>query len=61
MNRAQNSGTTVMATAYEANNEMATANASAENRNLLTPYRKVTGKNTITVVKVAAKTGSATS
>ena len=32
-----------------------TANANAENRNLLTPYRNVTGKNTTTVVRVAAK------
>ena len=57
MNRAQKSGTTVMATANEAKSESATASASAENRNLLTPYRKVTGKKTTTVVSVAASTG----
>ncbi len=50
-----------MATAYEANNERTTASASDENRNLLTPYSRVTGKNTTTVVSVAASTGSATS
>src|SRR5579864_2698434 len=61
MNLAQNSGTTVSATAYDANNDNATASAKAENRNLLTPYRKVTGKNTTTVVSVAASTGKATS
>ena len=61
MNRAQNSGTTVIATAKEANSESATASARAENRNLLTPYRNVTGKNTTTVVSVAASTGRATS
>src|SRR5438876_8865183 len=61
MNLAQNRGTTVSATAYEANNEIATASANAENRNLLTPYRNVTGKNTTTVVSVEARTGRATS
>ena len=61
MKRAQNSGTTVRATAKEANSESATARASAENRYLLTPYRNVTGKKTTTVVRVAASTGSATS
>ena len=61
MKRAQNSGTTVIATANDANSESATASASAENRNLLTPYRNVTGKKTTTVVSVAASTGSATS
>src|ERR1022692_4913268 len=61
MKRAQKSGTTVMATAKEANSDSATASAKAENRNLLTPYRKVTGKNTTTVVRVAESTGSATS
>jgi len=61
MKRAQNSGTTVIATANDANSESATASARAENRKRLTPYRKVTGKNTTTVVSVAASTGSATS
>jgi hypothetical protein len=37
MKRAQNSGTTVNATRYEANSEMTTARANAENRNRLTP------------------------
>ena len=37
MKRAQKSGTTVIATAYEAKSESTTASASAENRNLLTP------------------------
>ena len=50
-----------MATKYEANSEMATASARAENRNLLTPYKKVTGKKTTTVVKVAARTARLTS
>ena len=50
-----------MATKYEANSEMATASARAENRNLLTPYKKVTGKKTTTVVNVAASTARLTS
>ncbi len=37
MSLAQNSGTTVMATRYEANSERITASASAVNRNRLTP------------------------
>src|ERR1051326_6368582 len=61
MNRAQNSGTTVMATTKEANSDRTTARAKAENRNLLTPYKKVTAKKTTTVVSVAANTGKATS
>ncbi len=61
MKRAQNSGTTVMATTYEANSESTTASASDENKYLLTPSSRVTGKNTTTVVSVAASTGSATS
>src|ERR1700722_16405612 len=60
-NREQNSGITVMATTYEANSEITTARASAENRNLLTPNRKVTGKKTTTVVSVAASTARLTS
>ena len=40
---------------------MTTARARAENRNLLTPYRKVTGKKTTTVVRVAASTARLTS
>src|SRR5262249_62039152 len=58
---AQNSGTTVMATKYDANSDKITATASATNRNRLTPYRNTTGKNTIAVVRVAASTASATS
>src|SRR5208283_3157739 len=61
MNLAQNNGTTVIATKYEANNERMTDDASAMNRNLLTPYRNMTGKKTMTVASVAASTGSATS
>ena len=61
MNRAQNRGTTVIATANEANSASTTASASAEKRNWLTPYRNVTGKNTTAVVRVAASTGKATS
>ncbi|GAC1526469.1 MAG: hypothetical protein NVS2B4_03210 [Ramlibacter sp.] len=38
-----------------------TASASAVNKNLLTPYRNVTGKKTTAVVSVAASTGMATS
>ena len=37
---AQNNGTTVMATKYEANSERITANASAVNRNLLPRHIK---------------------
>src|SRR6516165_7500805 len=59
--RAQKSGTTVIATTYDANRDRITERASAANRNLLTPYRKVTGKKTTAVVKVAASTGIATS
>ncbi len=36
-NRAQNRGITVIATKYDANSEITTASANAENRNLLTP------------------------
>ena len=59
--RAQNSGITVMATKYEANSEITTASANAVNKNLLTPYKKVTGKKTTTVVSVAASTARLTS
>ena len=58
---AQNRGTTVIATIYEANSDKITAVARATNRNRLTPYRKTTGKNTIDVAIVAASTASATS
>src|SRR5205814_6799425 len=61
MKRAQNNGTTVIATAYEAKSASTTVRANAENRNWLTPYRNVTGKNTTAVVSVAANTGRATS
>src|ERR1700751_5916141 len=59
--REQNSGITVIATRYDANREITTASASAVKRNLLTPYRNVTGKNTTTVVRVAARTAMLTS
>src|SRR5215471_12994373 len=58
MKRAQNSGTTVIATTYEANSARTTAAASAENKNRLTPYRKVTGKKTTAVVSVVARAES---
>jgi len=61
MNCAQNSGTTVIATKYDANSANTTANARALNRNWLTPASMVTGKNTTAVVRVAASTGRATS
>src|SRR5262249_32880661 len=48
--RAQNSGTTVIATRYDAKSEETTASASAENRKRLTPYRNITGKNTTELV-----------
>ena len=50
-----------MATKYEANSDNTTASASAENRNRLTPYRNITGKNTIELVSVAASTAIETS
>src|SRR5215831_4876744 len=61
MSFAQNSGTTVSATTYDATSASTTASASAENRNLLTPYSSVTGKNTTELVSVAASTASDTS
>src|SRR5438270_13704229 len=61
MKFAQNSGTTVNATRYDANSESTTDSASDVNRNRLTPYRNTTGKKTMAVVNVAASTGSATS
>ena len=61
MKRAQNNGTTVIATRYDATSDNTTASASAEKRNLLTPNSSVTGKNTTIVVSVAASTGSDTS
>src|SRR5437660_12006326 len=61
MKRAQNSGTTVIATKYDANSASTTASASAENRNRLTPYRNITGKNTTELVSVAASTAIDTS
>src|ERR1017187_3177359 len=50
-----------MATTYDAKSEITTASASAENKNLLTPKRKVTGKKTTTVVRVAERTARLTS
>src|SRR5262249_45248034 len=61
MNRAQNRGTIVIATAYDAKSAKTTASANAENKNWLTPYKNVTGKKTIAVVREAANTGRATS
>src|ERR1700691_3640886 len=60
-NREQNSGMTVMATTNEAINERQKASASAEKRNLLTPYRNVTGKKSTTSTRVAANTARFTS
>ena len=59
MNRAQNSGTTVMAKRYDAKIESTTPSARSVNRYLLTPKKKLTGKNTIEVVEVAAKSVTA--
>src|SRR5262245_23692223 len=61
MNAAQNNGTTEHATKYDATSDSTTASASAENRNRLTPYRNVTGKNTTELVSVAASTAIDTS
>src|SRR5258708_3388466 len=61
MNLEQNSGTIVIATRYDASSARTTVSARALNRYRLTPYRKVTGKKTTAVVRVEAKTGSATS
>ena len=61
MKRAQKSGTTVIATKYDANRASTTASASAENRKRLTPYRNVTGKKTTELVSVAASTAIDTS
>src|SRR5579883_1564977 len=54
--REQNRGITVMATTNEASSERQKARASAEHRNLLTAYRKVTGKKSTTSTRVAAST-----
>ncbi len=58
---AQNNGTTEHATKYEATSDSTTASASAENRNRLTPYKNITGKNTTELVSVAARTAMVTS
>jgi len=58
MKRAQNSGTTVIATRYDAASESTTPSARAMNKYRLTPYKNTTGKNTMAVVKVAARTAS---
>ena len=49
------------ATKYDANSDSTTVNASAENRSLLTPYRKDDREENDAVVSVDASTGSATS
>ena len=61
MNLAQKSGTTVMAKKYDAKMERTTPSASGVKMYLLTPWKKVTGKNTMEVVKVAASTAIDTS
>src|SRR5580693_4804461 len=61
MKFAQNSGTTVIAKKYEANMDNTTPSASGVKMYLLTPERNATGKNTIDVVEVAARTASDTS
>src|SRR5580704_16491771 len=58
---AQNSGTTVIAKMYDAKMDNTTPSARGVKIYLLTPERKVTGKNTIDVVDVAANTASETS
>src|SRR6202034_1717724 len=61
MNWAQNSGTTVIAKKYDAKMETTTPSASGVKMYLLIPERNVTGKNTMDVVEVAARTASDTS
>src|SRR5580693_590326 len=61
MKFAQNSGTTVIAKKYEANMESTTPSPSGVKMYLLMPERNATGKNTMEVVEVAARTASATS
>ena len=58
---AQNSGTTVIAKKYDAKIESTTPSAIGVNMYLLTPVKNVTGKNTMEVVKVAARTAIETS
>src|ERR1700722_1034800 len=58
---AQKSGTTVIAKMYEAKIDNTTPRASGVKIYLLTPERNVTGKKTIDVVEVAARTASETS
>src|ERR1700722_12973456 len=60
-NVAQNSGTTVMAKMYEAKIDNTTPSARGVKMYLLTPERKVTGKKTMEVVEVAARTANETS
>src|ERR1700761_6030849 len=61
MNVAQNSGTTLIANTYDAKIESTTPSAKGVKMYLLTPVKNVTGKNTIDVVEVAARTASDTS
>src|SRR6202522_4684938 len=58
---AQKSGTTVIAKTYDAKMESTTPSASGVKIYLLTPERKVTGKKTMEVVEVAARTANETS
>ena len=60
-NLEQNSGITVIATTNEASSDRQNASARAEKRNLLTPYRNVTGKKSTTSTSVAASTARLTS
>src|SRR6202789_4613330 len=61
MKLAQKSGTTVIAKKYDAKIESTTPKARGENIHLLIPERNVTGKKTIEVVEVAARTARDTS
>src|ERR1700739_3525695 len=61
MKFAQNSGTTVIAKKYEAKMERTTPSPSGVKMYLLMPERNATGKNTMEVVEVAARTARATS
>src|SRR6201990_1589710 len=61
MKREQKSGTTVIATQYEQNNAITTPSASAVDTYLLTPVSNATGKKTMAVLQVAARTANWTS
>src|SRR5579863_5480241 len=61
MNFEQYNGTTVIAKKYEAKIESTTPSAIGVKMYLLTPEKKVTGKKTMDVVNVAARTAIETS